>query len=303
MQTNSVTVEEPIREDYRQNLLTHYPYGEIPYQNAVQNVQNQIIQENMQQSVQQNRVWNQLPWQNVPTNEYSFGLQQNVLNQMNRRLPSGAMQGNVMVTQNSKVESIMRHPQSHQLQPNTLHVDNQAMPQEPRKINLGQDLTDSHKMYKQSKDMAPRLVCVTNINSKNTDLMSPNYSPDVSQNLNNAFCLSTNDEEVHNLNETYNQPGYVINNPVLGSNVDATVVTNNATCNDDTMLLEYLLNSPTPSETEIGKSRDSAVNTDNVPNAPFRKKKAQKLEQLMLSAINSQNEVVNKVRDTIYLAL
>ncbi|XP_032689924.1 uncharacterized protein LOC116853139 isoform X2 [Odontomachus brunneus] len=288
VQTNLIASEEPVREDYQQNL-SHYPYGEIPYQNTVQNVQNQIIQENMQQNIQQNQVWNQLPRQNVLTNEY-VGLQQNVLNHVNRCLPSGVMQGNMMLIQNPNAENIIH--QQNQSQQNTLHMDNRAMPQEPRKISFGQNL-QTDRMYKQYKDIAPRLVCAIDVNSKNTDSMSPDYSPDVSQNLNDAFCLSKSNEKTHNLNETYNQPDHLIDNPILRSNADATVVTNNATCND-TLLLEYLLDSPTPSE-NIGKLRDSAVNTDNVPSAPFRKKKAQKLEQLMLSAINSQNEVVNKI--------
>lgn len=289
VQTNLIATEEPVREDYQQNLA-HYPYGEIPYQNAVQNVQNQIIQENMQQNIQQNRIWDQLPRQNVPTNEY-VGLQHNVLNHVNRCLPNGVMQGNVMLIQNPNAENIIR--QQNQPQQNTLHMDNRAMPQEPRKISFGQNL-QMDRMYKQYKDIAPRLVCAIDVNSKNTDSMSPDYSPDVSQNLNDAFCLSKSNEKTHNLNETYSQPDHLIDNPVLTSNADATVMTNNATCNDDTLLLEYLLDSPTPSE-NIGKLRDSAVNTDNAPSAPFRKKKAQKLEQLMFSAINSQNEVVNKV--------
>lgn len=289
VQMNSATIEEPMREDYRQNLLAHYPYGEIPYQNTVQNVQNQIIQENMQQNIQQNRVWNQLPQQNVPMNEH-VGLQQNVFNHVNRRLPSSMMQGNVMMTQNSNAENVIR--QQNHSQRNTLHVDNRAMPQEPRKTSFGQNL-QTDRIYKQYRDIVPRFVYMTDINNKNTDL-SPDYSPDVSQNLNDAFCQSKSDEKSHNLNETYSQPSQLIDNHILVSNADATVMTNNATCNDDTLLLECLLESPTPSE-NIGKSRDSAVNTDNVPNAPFRKKKAQKLEQLVLSAINSQNEVVNKV--------
>lgn len=291
VQTSSVPVEEPLREDYRQNLLAHYPYGEIPYQNTVQNVQNQIIQENMQQNIQQHRVWNQLPRQNVPANEH-VGLQQNMFSHVNRCLPNGVMQGNVMTAQNFNVENVIRqqnHPQQ-----NTLYVDNRAMPQEPRKTSLGQNL-QADRIYKQYRDIVPRLVYMTNINNKNADSLSPDYSPDVSQNLNDAFCQSKSDDKTHNLNETYNQPGHLMDNPVLAPNTDATVLTNNATCNDDTLLLEYLLESPSPSE-NIRKSRDNAVNTDNTPSAPFRKKKAQKLEQLVLSALSSQNEVVNKVR-------
>nr|XP_012233923.1 PREDICTED: uncharacterized protein LOC105678827 [Linepithema humile] len=281
VQTHPI-MEEPVREEYRQNLLTSYPYGEIPYQNTVQNVQNQIIQENMQQYQniqQQNHVrWNQLPQQNVPVNN-RLGFQQNLINQNQQRLPNGMIQSNVM--QNPNIEQLMR--QQNQLQQG---VDNRAMPQEPRKVTYRQNFAT----YRQYQDAAPRLAYMPNVIKQNGSL-SPDYSPDVSQNLNDAFCLSKNDDtKTHNLNETYNRP---VNqdNPLLA---DATVVTNNATCNDDSMLLEFLLDSPTPSETG-GKSRDSAVNTDEVPSAPFRKKKAQKLEQLVISAINSQNEVVNKI--------
>ncbi|XP_014476172.1 PREDICTED: uncharacterized protein LOC106745243 [Dinoponera quadriceps] len=291
IQTNTI-IEEPMQEDYRQNLLAHYPYGEIPYQNTVQNVQNQIIQENMQQNIQQNRVWHQqLPPRNVPTNDVS--LQQNVFNHMNRRLPGGVMTQSNMMVQNSNAESVAR--QQNQPQQSTLHLDNRAMPQEPRKISFGQNLLTTDRIHKQYRDIVPRLVYMADVGNKNNvDAQSPEYSPDVSQNLNDAFCQSKSDEKAHNLNETYSQPGHPMDNPMSVPNTDTTVVTNNATCNDDTLLLEYLLDSPTPSE-KIGKSRDSAVNTDNVPNAPFRKKKAQKLEQLVLSAINSQNEVVNKI--------
>lgn len=284
-------IDEPVREEYRQNLLASYPYGEIPYQNTVQNVQNQIIQENMQQYQniqQQNHVrWNQLPQQNVNN---QFGFQQNVINQNQQRLPNGMMQSNVM--QNANIEQIMRQNQLQQLQQNQLQgVDNRAMPQEPRKVTYRQNLTS----YRQYQDAAPRLAYTANVIKQNGS-SSPDYSPDVSQNLNDAFCLSKSDDtKTHNLNETYNRP---VNqdNPLLA---DATVVTNNATCNDDSMLLEFLLDSPTPSENG-GKSRDSAVNTDEVPSVPLRKKKAQKLEQLVLSAINSQNEVVNKVEYRLY---
>lgn len=266
-------IEKPIREEYRQNVLASFPYGEIPYQNAVQNVQNQIIQENMQQyqNIQQQNYtgWNQLPQQSgMPANN-RLGFQQNVHNQ-NQQYLSNRITQNMM--KNPNVENIVR--QQNQLQRN--NADNQAMPQEPRKVVYAQNLPT----YRQYQDIGPRLTCMTNVMPNGS--LSPDYSPDVSQNLNDAFCLSKSDDKTHNLNETYSRPA------------DATVMTNNATCNDETLLLEFLLDSPTPSENG-GKSRDSAVNTDEMPSAPFRKKKAQKLEQLMLNAINSQNEVVNKI--------
>lgn len=280
MQTNPI--EKPIREEYRQNILASIPYGEIPYQNAVQNVQNQIIQENMQQyqNIQQQNYtgWNHLPQQSGPANN-RLGFQPNVRNMHQQYLANGITQNNVM--QNPNVESIMR--QQNQLHRAALYAsDNRAMPQEPRKVTYAQNLT-THGQY---QDTAPRLTCMANVMSNG----SPDYSPDVSQNLNDAFCLSKTDDKTHNLNETYSRP-INMDNPMLA---DTTVVTNNATCNDESLLLEFLLNSPTPSENG-GKSRDSAVNTDEIPSAPFRKKKAQKLEQLVLNAINSQNEVVNKV--------
>lgn len=277
VQTNPI--EKPIREDYRQNLLASIPYGEIPYQNAVQNVQNQIIQENMQQyqNIQQQNYtgWNHLPQQSGPASN-RLGFQQNVRNMHQQYVPNGMMQ-------NPNAENIARQNQLHRA---ALYADNHAMPQEPRKVTYAQNLTTIHGQY---QDVAPRLTCMTNVMSNG----SPDYSPDVSQNLNDAFCLSKTDDKTHNLNETYSRP-VNMDNPMLA---DATVVTNNATNNDESLLLEFLLNSPTPSESG-GKSRsnrDSAVNTDEVPSAPFRKKKAQKLEQLVLNAINSQNEVVNKV--------
>lgn len=283
VQTNPIVIEKPIREDYRQNLLASIPYGEIPYQNTVQNVQNQIIQENMQQyqNIQQQNYtgWNQLPQQSVPANN-RLGFQQNVRNQ--QYLPNGITQNNMM--QNPNTENIAR--QQNQLHHGMPYTDNQAMPQEPRKVAYAQNLTT---MYRQYSDAAPRLTCMANVMP--TGSLSPDYSPDVSQNLNDAFCQSKSDDKTHNLNETYNRPAN-IDNPMLA---DATVVTNNATCNDDSLLLEFLLDSPIPSDNG-GKSRDSAVNTDEIPSVPFRKKKAQKLEQLMLNAINSQNEVVNKVK-------
>ena len=271
-------VEKPMRQDYRPNLLASYPCGEIPYQNTVQNVQNQIIQENMQQyqnTQQQNCVgWNQLPQQNLPANN-QFGFQHNVNQQY---LPNGMTQSNVM--QNFNAENIAR--QQNQLQQGALYADNRAMPQEPRKVAYGQNL--AYRQYQNA-----RLTCTANVVKQNGSL-SPDYSSDVSPNLNDAFCLSKSDEKTHNLNETFNRPAN-LDNPNVA---DATVVTNNATCNDDSMLMEFLLDSPVPSESG-GKSRDSAVNTDEMPNVPFRKKKAQKLEQLVLNAINSQNEVVNKI--------
>ncbi|XP_012058206.1 PREDICTED: uncharacterized protein LOC105621347 [Atta cephalotes] len=279
VQTNPIVIEKPIREDYQQNLLSPFSYGEVPYQNAVQNVQNQIIQENMQQyqNIQQQNYtgWNQLPQQNVLANN-RLGFQQNVHNQP--YMPNGTMQNNVM--QNPNVEKIAR--QQNQLHRSVPYTNNQAMPQEPRKVIYGQNITT----YRQYQDAEPRLTRMANVIPNGS---SPDYSPDVSQNLNDAFCESKSDDKTHNLNETYSRS----NNPTA----DATILTNNATCNDDTLLLELLLDSPTPSE-NCGKSRDSAVNTDielAIPNAPFRKKKAQKLEQLVLNAINSQNEVVNKI--------
>ncbi|XP_076671469.1 uncharacterized protein LOC143370351 [Andrena cerasifolii] len=283
-QCNTVPMEEPLHPIYKQNLLQNYPYAEIPFENTVQNVQNQIIQENMQQhqNFQQNRMFNQ---PSMLVN--NLGFQQNLHN-FNQNLATQSanvpMQINSIPLQNSNLEHMIQQ-QSHLQQ----YANNRAMPQEPRKVVYGQNL---HAPFKQQyANVLTHMPAATN--AKQTGSLSPDYSPNVSQNLNDAFCQSRNDEKVHNLNETYNQATQAAN-PLAMPNPDISVITNNATCNDDSLLLEFLIDSPTPSESD-NKSKATAITVDNIPHVPLRKKKAQKLEQLVISAISSQNDVVNKI--------
>lgn len=282
-QCNSLPLEEPLRMSYKQNLLQNYPYGEIPFQNAVQNVQNQIIQENMQQNqnFQHNLTCNQQ--QQMLVNNLS---QQQNLHNLNQNAPLQStnvqMAMNSMAMQNSNLEHMIQRQQYLQQ-----YANNRAMPQEPRKVSFGQNLPG---LYKQQYGN----TLTRGTDSKQTECLSPNYSPDISQNLNDAFCQSKADDKAHSLNETYSRATQ-ITNPSGLPNSDISVITNNATCNDDSLLLEFLIDSPIPSDSD-NKSKDTAVNTDDIPHVPLRKKKAQKLEQLVLSAISSQNEVVNKVR-------
>ncbi|KAK9301611.1 hypothetical protein QLX08_006049 [Tetragonisca angustula] len=273
--------EEPLSVNYKQNLVSNFNYAEIPFQNAVQNVQNQIIQENMQQyqNQQQNHMCN---GQNTLMN--NLNLQQNLQN-LNQGLTQSVnlpMHVNSVAIQNPNVEHII---QQHHLQ-QVRHANNRAMPQEPQKITLQQTLAD---MYKQQYGDFPTH---TPVDAKQIGSFSPDYSPDVSQNLNDAFCQSKSDDKTPDINGAYSRTIQAIN-PLRMQNPEISVITNNATYNDDS-LLEFLIESPTPSEND-NKSKDTAVNTDNVPHVPLRKKKAEKLEQVMLNAINSQNEVVNKI--------
>ncbi|XP_076303576.1 uncharacterized protein LOC143221859 [Lasioglossum baleicum] len=272
-QCDTIPTEEPSRAGYKHNLLAH-PYGEIPYQNTVQNVQNQIIQENMQQhqTLQQNCLSHR---QNMLGNNLGFQLdQQNLIAQC----ANVTMKCECPTTMHSaNLEQLLQ--QQNQLQQVT-HANNRAMPQEPRKIVFGQNLAATYKQH--YGNILTRMPAV--IDTKGVECLSPDYSPDVSYNLNDAFCQSKNDDKAHNLNETYNRP----------IQADASVLTNNATCNDDSLLLEFLMDSLSQAGSDH-KSKDTAVNTDDIPNVPMRKKKAQKLEQLVLGAISSQNEVVNRI--------
>lgn len=275
--------------------MSNYNYGEIPFQNTVQNVQNQIIQENMQQNQnmqqKQNYTCNQ---QNMLVN--NLNLQQNLQN-LNQGLKTQSinvpMHGNLIQT--SDLEHII---QQNQLQ-SIIPANNHAMPQEPRKIVLEQTFTN---MYKQPcSNFSTQIPVLIDAKQYKTESLSPDHSSqnlDVSQNLNDAFCLPKNDDKTQNLNENYNKTIQAAN-LLRMQNSEISVITNNATYNDDS-LLEFLIDSPTPSENDI-KSKDTAVNTDNIPHAPLRKKKVEKLEQLMLNAINSQNEVVNKVGHYFFL--
>ncbi|XP_043261956.1 uncharacterized protein LOC122402865 isoform X2 [Colletes gigas] len=265
--------EEILRPSYDSNLLPGYPYVEIPFQNTVQNVQNHIIQENMQQhqNLQQTGICNE---QNMLVNNLAF--QQNLHN-LNQNLTTqfANIPVNPMTVQSCNLKHVMQ--QRNNLQ-HTTRANNRAMPQEPQKLALSRDLRAA---YKQQYDYLPDASQHLN------DAFCQSKNDEKTHNINDGFCESKNDEKVHNLNESYNQSTQV-------PNPDISVITNNATCNDDSLLLEFLLNSSTPSESD-NKSKDAEVNTENIPHVPVRKKKAQKLEQLFLSAINSQNEAVNKI--------
>ncbi|XP_078044356.1 uncharacterized protein LOC144473884 [Augochlora pura] len=272
-QCNSVPMEEPLRASYKQNLLP-YRYGEIPYQNAVQNVQNQIIQENMQQhqTLQQNCMSHQ---QNMLVNNLGFQQNQHTFNQNLITQPvNPPMKISPTIVQNVNLEQLLQQQ---------AQVNNRAMPQEPRKIVFGQNLAATYKQ--QYGNMLSHMPAVAD--NKGVGCLPPDYSPDVSQNLNDAFCQTKTDDKSHNLNETYNQ--------AMQTGIqDASMLTNNATCNDESLILEFLMDSLSQAGSDH-KSKDTAVNTDNIPNVPIRKKKAQKLEQLVLGAISSQNEVVNRI--------
>lgn len=238
----------------------------------------------MQHNLQQNHMCNK---QKILVN--NLNLEQNLQN-LNQGLTAQSinvpMHLSSMTMQNPNVEHVIQ--QHNQLQ-YLVNTSNRAMPQEPRKNVLDQVLTN---MCKQQYGNCSAHIPVVE-DTKRIGSLSPDYSPDVSQNLNDAFYQLKSDEKAPNLNKTYNTITQTTNS-LRVQNPEISVITNNATYNDDS-LLEFLIDSPTPSEND-NKSKDSTVNTDNIPDVPIRKKKVEKLEQLMLSAINSQNEVVNKVK-------
>lgn len=282
----------PIQQTFRQTSVPNNCYSEIPHQNTVQNVQNHIIQENMQQNQALMHAHNYLMQHNMPHNNPV--LQQNLLHNTNQilqnqnmaRMPNEA-QANVILNQNRIPQNIQR--MQNQFQQSSA-VNKQAMPQEPRKASFRQNLTAAFKQY---QDAGPQNNYNQNVNQIGGQL-SPDFMADIAPNLNEAFCETLKHEKSQNLNETFNQP-LPTYNPAFLPSLDATSLTTNATFNDDTLSIEFLQDSPTPSESAVSKSKDFAVNTESAPDAPLRKKKAQKLEQLMISALSSQNEVVNKV--------
>lgn len=302
LRQNTIPVKEiPVQQQtYRHNTLPNNRYSEIPFQNTVQNVQNQIIQENMQQNqalIQQNllQAHNHLLQQNMLHSNPM--LQQNLLHNTNQilqnhgqqhpvRLPN-EVQPNIMLNQNRIPHNIQRMQNQFQQssRPNT-----QAMPQEPRKASFRQNLAATFKQY---PDAAPTQNYNQNVNQY-AEQLSPDFLADIAPNLNDAFCETSKHEKSQNLNETFNQP-LPTYNPAFLQSLDATSLTTNATYNDDTLSIEFLQDSPTPSENAVNKAKDFAMNTELAPDAPFRKKKAQKLEQLMMSALSSQSEVVNKI--------
>jgi hypothetical protein len=283
-QQNGVAEEVPIKDVYRQNTYSNNYFSEIPFQNTVQNVQNQIIQENMQQNqalLQQNMLQNQL----LDHNRLQMNpiLRQNIQNAnqglyTDQGLPYN--QTHLGFVQNLASENTLRMQNKYQQNP----INNRAMPQEPRKNNFRQNLAAN---YRQFQDIGPQ-NCNANFNP--IGFLSPSISPDIPPNLNEAFCQTKN-EKSQVLNETFIRP---LSNPLNLVNADVTTLTNNATFNDDSISIEFLQDSPTP-DNQPAKLKDFGMNTEDVPNAPFRKKKAEKLERIMMNAINSQNDVVNKV--------
>lgn len=285
LQQNGINEEIPIKETYRQNAYSNNYFSEIPFQNTVQNVQNQIIQENMQQNqalLQQNILQNQLF-------EHSRLQMNPVLRQNLQNINQGMYSdqglaynpGQLGVGQNMLPDNIVRMQQN-KYQLNA--INNRAVPQEPRKNSFRQNLAATHRQFQEAAGLHN-----FNGNLNHIGFLSPSISPDIPPNLNDAFCQKN--EKANELNEAFSRPP---SDPLTAANADATAITNNATFNDDSISIEFLQDSPTP-DSEPTKLKNFAVNTDDMPNAPFRKKKAEKLERLMMSAINSQNDVVNKV--------
>lgn len=256
----------PTDDRFRYENIEKNRFSEIPLKNSVQNVQNQIIQENMM-------LRNQLGHENIgyhqptdyPINIHNIGPRPAFLPQ---NLPQN------IIYHPNRITTNMARMQS-QLQQYSLGR-NGAMPQEPRKLgNLGG-------------------ISPTNVNYRPFPRpYSEAYPPDIAPNLNDAFCQGTKNTKAHNLNETYDQQ--MFDNDIPGA-IDATTVTNNATFNDDTISIEFINDSPSPTENGgMGIKSNSYDNRTAIPDVPIRKKKAQKLEQLMLSAITSQTEVVSKI--------
>lgn len=278
---NGLCEEAPIKENYRQNTYSN-KFFDVPFQNTVQNVQNQIIQENMQQNqamLQQNLLQNQI----LEHNRLQMNpiLRQNMQN-INQGLYNDPAvicnQAQLACNHNVIAENVLQNLQG-KCQLNSM--GNRAMPQEPRKNSFRQNLAAN---YRQFQDPIPHNY---NVNMNQLGFFSPSISPDIPPNLNDGFCQAKLDK-VNGLNDAFSRPASNARN-------DVTAITNNATFNDDTISIEFLQDSPTP-DSEPAKLKDFAVNTDDIPNAPFRKRKAEKLERLMMNAISSQNEVVNKVK-------
>ncbi|XP_014203694.1 uncharacterized protein LOC106635992 isoform X2 [Copidosoma floridanum] len=286
---NAVIEEIPIKETYRQSTYSNNYFNDVPFQNTVQNVQNQIIQENMQQNqaiLQQNMLQNQVLEQNRLQMNANV-LRQNIQN-ANQGLYadqgvtycSGQMAQIGLGQQNGMIDNALRIQQNN-CQLNS--ANNRAQPQEPKK-NFRQNLAAN---YRQFQDVNLQNY---NPNLNQVGFLSPSISPDLPPNLNDAFYQQKPDKG-NVMTEPYAQTA---SNQLNTANHDITTITNNATFNDDTISIEFLQDSPSPDEEPV-KLKDFAVNTEEVPSAPFRKKKAEKLERLMMNAINSQTEVVNKI--------
>lgn len=281
LQQNLVMEEVPIKETYRQSTYSNNYFNDVPFQNTVQNVQNQIIQENMQQNqaiLRQNQVLEQNHLQ-TNANVLRQNLQNGMYNDQGVMYCQGQTTSQMNFGQQNGISENILRTQQNNYQLNS--INNKAMPQEPRKNNFRPNLT----VYRQFQDA----VGSQNFNNNHVGFLSPSISPDIPQNLNEAFCQTKTDR----INEPYNMMK-MTSNQLNATNHDVTAVTNNATFNDDTISIEFLQDSPSLDDEPV-KLKDFAVNTEVVPSAPARKKKAEKLERLMISAINSQTEVVNKV--------
>lgn len=288
LQQNGFYEEAPIKETLSQRSSYANYFSEIPFQNTVQNVQNQIIQENMQQSqaiLQQNLLQNQLFEQNR-MQQLNPIFRQNTIQNMSQQQQIYSDQGTqqfgqshqMNLGQNMMADNVLRVQNKTQLN----SINNRAVPQEPRKAGFRQNLAATHRQFQDmGRDIGPQTY---HFNMNQLGFFSPSISPDIPPNLNEAFCQ-----------QTKSNGGIHPNHLNLPNNADVTTLTNNATFNDDSISIEFLQeDSPTP-ENDPTKLKDLAINTDEIPNAPLRKKKAEKLEKLMISAINSQTEVVNKV--------
>lgn len=286
--------EQPIREVRPTNGMPNNRFGEMLYQNAVQNVQNQIIQENMQQrNLLQNQFiqsegttmipqQEQLYRRTVNRNDPYYGIDENAPTKLrlgNQRMDVGTASDPPIIENTIRMQNQLQQ---------TCGIDNRAMPQEPRRGNFAQNLAMNYKHYKEGHPSG----FFMDANVIESRQRSTNYSPETAVNLNEAFCQVDKDDRNHNLNDSYDQQP-MDNDVIRGMN--ATAITNNATFNDDTLSIEFLEGSPSPSDNGATGNKSLSDNNDRVPNIPVRKKKVQKLEQLMLNAITSQTEVVNKV--------
>lgn len=283
------TDEQPIRENRQLNGVPNNRFGEMLYQNAVQNVQNQIIQENMQQrNIMHNQQIPEDPTTMQSEYLYRRNTARNPLYTSEDVVPSKLRSGPQHIVPSNNHQPITENMirMQNQLQ-QTCPSDNRAMPQEPHRGNYRQNLGLNCKLYKE----VPTSGCFVDQNLMRTRQRVGNYSPETAANLNEAFCQTHKDERNLNLNDSYDQP---MDNDMIRA-MNATTLTNNATFNDDTLSIEFIDGSPSPSDDGAAGEKSVSGNSDKIPDAPVRKKKAQKLEQLMLSAISSQNEVVNKV--------
>ncbi|XP_034948448.1 uncharacterized protein [Chelonus insularis] len=244
-----------------ENLELNDRFSEIPLKNSVQNVQNQIIQENMM-------LRNQLAHENIMMHQPDCQVNINPNLHANYIPDTMSYHPNRITTNMARIQSQL---QQYSINPNP------AMPQEPRKFRNPHENIEFNPSYR---------PLIRNY--------SDQYAADIAPNLNDAFCQTVKNTKVHNLNETYDQPLFIEHE--IQNNNDATTITNNATFNDDTISIEFIQDSPSPTENEAnGLKNNSFDNSLSAPNAPARLKKIQKLEQLMLNAMTSQTEVVNKI--------